>query len=41
MTFTKEELTQFALRPQKLVATYIKRELGNKAVMTNGNGVSR
>ena len=41
MTFTKEELTQFALRPQKLVATYIKRELEKKSVMTNGKGVSR
>lgn len=33
VTFTKPELIEFALRPQKLVATYIKRELERK---TNG-----
>ena len=41
VTFSKEELTQFALRPQQLVASYIKRELGKKSKMSNGNGVSR
>jgi len=41
VTFSKEELTQFALRPQQLVASYIKRELGKESKMSNGNGVSR
>ena len=41
VTFSKEELTQFALRPQQLVASYIKRELGKESKISNGNGVSR